>query len=330
MRAVGVRRVAAIAATAVAMALPWNAWLGVATVPESWAGALVAASIIAMADGRARPWCAGALLAASLSRYEAWPACAMLAAACSAHAPKKSHFAPALVALLGPVLWMAWNLHAHGNALHFIARVSAFRRAIGAADLPLHDKLLAYPRALVTDTPEAALLGLVGLGGLLASDALRARWRLAAAAALGVMAFLIAGDVRDGAPTHHAARALAPEWWVLVGMGIDTIFTFARSAVRPWPGTAVTWVTLAMGFVWCVSLPSRWRCGPGQSDSERRDAQIARGLDMRSRGVVAADITPCQFEHFALLAAWGWPERARVEPRTGESMGPDCPRVVER
>src|SRR5258708_33522568 len=80
MRCVLVPRAAALIAVASAMLLPWNVWLGVATVPEGWAGALVAAAAIAMDTPRMRPWAAGALWAASLARYEAWPACAVMAA----------------------------------------------------------------------------------------------------------------------------------------------------------------------------------------------------------------------------------------------------------
>src|SRR4029077_16705987 len=133
---------------------------------------LLAAAVIAMIDERAMPWAAAALLAAGLSRYEGWPACAALVIRCAVprsprgNAPSPGHGARtarrvscALVALAGPALWMAWNAHAHGSALHFLARVSTFRRAIGAANVPVCDKLLDYPRALVEESPEVAVLG---------------------------------------------------------------------------------------------------------------------------------------------------------------------------
>jgi hypothetical protein len=68
---------------------------------------------------------------------------------------------------------------------------------------------------------------------------------------------------------------------------------------------------------------------PGESDAERRDTQIERGLSMRARDVASADITPCAFEHFALIAAWGAPERATVNARTGEVVTQTCPGVEE-
>jgi hypothetical protein len=81
--------------------------------------------------------------------------------------------------------------------------------------------------------------------------------------------------------------------------------------------------------LWACWLPRRWRDCPGRGESERRDAQIARGTSLRLRGVRGATIVPCSFEHFALLAAWGAPERARVLERTGETPTPNCPGVLE-
>jgi hypothetical protein len=329
MRAIGVRRAAAVAATGIAMALPWNAWLGVATVPEAWSGALVGAAVVAMGRPDARPWAAAALLAGSLSRYEAWPACVVMAGLCTWRAPRDGHWrrdvACAVVAAAGPVAWTAWNAAAHGNPLHFVTRVATFRQTIGAADVPLADKLLGYPRALVTGSPEVAVLAVLGLAGLAWTPALRVRWTYAAATVLTTVAVLIWGDVHDGAPTHHAARALVAIWWVLVAMGVDTAATYAASlaAKRLAAGCAAV-----VGLVWCASLPARWADSPGRSPLERREPQIARGLAMKAAGVAHADVVPCSFEHFALLAAWGQPERATVAQRTGESPDADCPRVT--
>jgi hypothetical protein len=335
MRTVGTPRAVAFIGTATAMALPWNAWLGVATVPEGWTGALVGASVIAMANDRARPWAAAGLLVASLSRYEAWPAAATLAILALARALRGSSLRrelPAIViAAIGPLAWMAWNAHAHGSPFHFIARVTAFRHATFTADVPIRDKILGYPRTLVVETPEAAVLGMAGIFGLVASARLRARWRCAATACTVMLAFLIVGDVHDGAPTHHPARALSPLWWVLVGMGVDAVG--AAIVSRSWSRNgrvAGACAAFTAAVSWCVSMPPRWADAPGRSDSERRDAQLARGIDLRDRGVDAADVTPCAFEHFALIAAWGEPERVRIAERSGGAVQSDCPRVVER
>jgi hypothetical protein len=334
MRWVGVPRVAALMAVAVAMTIPWNAWLSVATVPEGWSGALVAAAAIAMGRAGAERVAATALMAASLSRYEAWPACAVLATVCIGRATREASpwrpLACALVAMAGPVAWMAWNAHAHGSAVHFLSRVSAFRHTVGAADVPERAKLLGYPLALVHDTPEAAVLGLVGVAGMFRSDALRARWRMAAAVAAAIGAFLVFGDLRDTAPTHHPVRALAAMWWILIGMGVDAVVHEVRWAASSGARLVASGAPALLAIAWCAWLPTRWSAAPGRSESERRDAQIAHGVDLRSRHVSRAIITPCAFEHFALIAAWGEPERAEVGGRTGEPSSEDCPRIVER
>jgi hypothetical protein len=311
------------------MALPWNAWLGAATVPEGWAGALVASAAIAMTGSQARGWAGTALFVASLSRYEAWPVCVIFAAVCGASALRSvdanRDVWRALLALAGPAAWMAWNAHAHDGPLHFLARVAAFRHAVGAADVPLTSKLLGYPVALVTETPEVALLGLVGLIGLRHRE-LRRRWLWPSVTAGVVMAFLVWGDVQDGAPTHHPARALGATWWLFVGMGVDTIgVLIAGPQVTTLAGVPAAGILLAF---WCVSLPTRWAWAPGKSPHERRDAQIERGRSLRESGVEHARVVPCAYEHFALLAAWGAPERATVEAITHQPVTEQCPDVL--
>ena len=336
MRTMGVQRTAALAGVAIAMALPWNAWLAVAMVPEGWTGALVAAALMAMIDARGRAWASAALLVTSLSRYEAWPACVLFAALCIVRARssperavKAREVACALVAMAGPLSWMAWNALAHGSALHFLARVRAFRRATGASAIPLSAKLIGFPRVLVEQTPEVALCAALGGLALSLDGRMRRRWGWSAAGVVAIVAFLVVGDVRDGAPTHHPARALSPVWWILVGLSADAAAMAMRSLRSRIRGAA--WIALAATAVaWAVSLPSRWRASPGRTDWERRDAQIAVGLAMRARGVSRAEITPCAFEHFALLAAWGRPERAKVNPPLNQPPTRDCPRVAER
>ncbi|MGH7440815.1 MAG: hypothetical protein ACRENE_34475, partial [Polyangiaceae bacterium] len=332
-RIVRMGRGASIAATFIAMALPWNAWLGAATVPEGWVGALVAAALVAMTIEEARPLCAAALLAASLSRYDAWPACLFFACGCVARlrrgAPARRELSWIAVALGGIAAWMLWNALVHGSPVHFLARVRNFRHAIGAADVPLSDKLLGYPRSLVTETPEAAGFGLLGLAATIRDPSLRARWKWPLAAAAVTLAVLVTGDVRDGAPTHHAGRALGPLWWLLVGCGVDAIAS-GLQRVDPARRRPVLAAGAIAGLAWLALLPGRWADAPGRTDYERRDPQIARGEDLARRDVAAAEITPCSFEHFALLAAWGRPERATVHDRTGAAPTPACPTVVER
>jgi hypothetical protein len=332
MRALGLSRLAAVLATAFAMTTPWNAWLGVATVPEGWVGALVAAALLVTPLAGGRPWAAAGLLLGALSRYETWPACALLAVLCTVRAARGGRvgreLACAAVAVAGPLAWMAWNAHAHGSAVHFVARVTTFRQSIGAASVPLADKLLGYPRALVVDMPVAAAFAVVGAVAAFAIPSVRQRWAWPVATSLTVLALLIWGDVHDGAPTHHAARALVAVGWVLVAWGVDAVFALRERAGRGRSrGLAAGLVALAAiaGTVTVLGRPSP----PGQGELEDREPQLARGRDMGARHVKSATIIPCSFEHFALLAAWGEPERATVQPRTGAPPTPDCPLVSE-
>jgi hypothetical protein len=177
------------------------------------------------------------------------------------------------------------------------------------------------------ETPEAAVLGACGGVALLWSAELRSRWRWAAASALAVFAFLVAADLGDGAPTHHPARALGSIWWIFAGMGVDAL-SVTLGASRMTRRAGATAAASAVAIAWLMSLPSRWAAAPGLGELERRDVQIARGLDLRARSAPAAEITPCEFEHFALIAAWGEPERARVHPRTRQPLTTDCPLVT--
>ena len=334
MREVGVGRRRALVATALAMASPWSAWLGVATVPEGWTGALVGAALIAMPSSRARPWAAAALLAGALARYETWPACLAFAALCgvrAARGPGRPRELAALgTALAGPLAWMAWNAHAHDGPLHFVGRVARFRQAVGAAAQPLADKLLEYPAALAGDARVATALGVIAAIGL-ASTPLRARWAWPLGASATIVAFLVWGDVRDGAPTHHAARALVAVTWVLTAAGVDALFAAGdASALRRWPRGLRLAGGAALGVLAAAWTYVGWSPYPGATDGDRRDAQLARGATMRALGVHEAVITPCAFEHFALLAAWGEPEHATIEARTGATVTATCPTVLER
>ncbi|MEO6573536.1 MAG: hypothetical protein ABIP89_06840, partial [Polyangiaceae bacterium] len=203
LRAIGVARVSALVGVALGMATPWNAWLGAAAVPEGYAGALVAAGAITLGDARVRPWAALCLLAAALSRYEAWPVCAVFAAVITLRTVRNESerrrampWVTVAMAISGPLAWMAWNLHAHGSATHFLTRVAAYRQAIGAGGEPLFDRVLAYPFAVVTGAPDVAVTALAGFIALYIFSEMRVRWSMPLAAMLSVVLFLAYGDAR--------------------------------------------------------------------------------------------------------------------------------------
>lgn len=332
MRVAGCRRGTALAGTLVALALPWSAWLGVATVPEAMTACLVAAAAIGVTCEQAGIACAAALLAASLSRYEAWPVCVVFAVASlpkSGQAPRRI-IAVSALALAGPVGWMVWNLHAHGSALHFVARVAAYRQAIGAVPASLAEKLTAFPLALASSAP--ALLALAALGAIaLPFDAtLRRRWTPALASAAAILVFLVYGDLRDGAPTHHPERALLPIWWILATFAADALRTLARLVAwgRPRRESGIVGLTFAGALAWLALLPAQLRDAPGMRDDESRRAQIARASQLPPGE--GWTVTPCAYEHFALIAAEGEPERFTVLPATHTAVTPSCPAVEAR
>jgi hypothetical protein len=332
MRGLGASRGATWLAVALAMTTPWNAWLGVATVPEALTAALIAAGAMTIAVPRARILGAIALLVASLSRYEAWPVCAVFAAACLVslgRAPRGERTREGLalsIALLGPCVWMGWNAHAHGSALHFLARVARFRRSLGV-EISLSDRLGTYPRALVTGAPEIALIGLAGwLGG----PEVLARWRAPLAAMAALLLFLIYGDLHDGAPTHHPERALLACWWVLAGFGVDGARAFLFRHVRGRPKREAWAVAFGVAGAIGLSAGTLERAGdsPGRSLEESRDIQIERGLALRAIDAAHVTVVPCAYEHFALVAAFGAPERVTTEGPTHRELTRACPQVV--
>lgn len=359
LRAAGARRHPALLGVAFATLSPWSLWLGATTVPESATASLAAAGVIALGarpvahpdhadddDGAARalPWFGGALLAACLSRYEPWPAAAVVAIALALRAARTARargpgavdrraiLAAAIVAL-GPLLWMLWNAHAHGSALHFFHRVSRFKRAIGEGSGGDLSALLVYPRLLVTSRPDVTVAA-AGAALLLRRADVRARWLVPLLAALAELAFLSYGNLADGAPAHHAERALLGAFFLLAMFAGDVLGAEAertlagRHESRGARGLAAGGAAL-LAALWGLTAHSAWKTMPGRSTAEDRAAQVAEGTRLReTAGAGRVELTPCAYEHFALVAAFGAPERVDTLPAAPE--GGACPRVVVR
>lgn len=310
---------------------PWSVWLGAATVPESFTASATAAAAVALGirtiSPRARLALAVALFAACLSRYEPWPVAALLAIVVAARAWKARDPATllaALVAAAGPLAWMAWNLHAHGDALHFFARVSRFKRAIGEGSTDPLAAVLLYPRLLVTTRPDvlvALVAALVAARRVLRRADFR-RWRLPLACAGAQVVFLAYGNARDGAPAHHAERALLGPILVLAFFAADLLaIALTRARARGLRASAVALVATALTTVRALGAV------PGRGPAEDRASAIALGNALRDEGVAHLVVTPCAYEHFALVAAYQAPEAVTTNPRA--SM-PTCPAVERR
>ena len=314
---------------------PWAVWTASSTTPEYSTMALVGVALLLTADDApSSAWIAAACaLGACLSRYEAWPAAAVIACALAWRALRSSRgageatrfspYAAAALAAAGPLAWMAWNAHAHGDALHFFARVSRFRALHagqgGETELPFTTRIAFYPRALLDEAPELACLFAAAIASgvfLMARTRGRTRTRLvptALATMLAVVAFDVAGSVRDGAPTHHPTRALlvmvpcaaalCAEAWI---WGREHARTAAISAAL---------VTAAL----CVAASARtWtHATPGTSPEESRVAAIALGETLRREDAPRVTLYPCGYEHFATIAAFGFPERVTTLPARG-------------
>ena len=86
--------------------------------------------------------------------------------------------------------------------------------------------------------------------------------------------------------------------------------------------------------IWAFNAVPTYIDAPGKSPDEDRGPQLARGNDLRERDAKKISIVPCAYEHFALIAAFGKPERVditAVSPKDATSHRPtaDCPLVQE-
>lgn len=306
-RSMEMKRTPALLGAVIVSCTPVCAWLGAATVPEGFAGLITAGGILAIASGKPRASLGGAigLCCASLSRYESWPACAIAAIVLVLRAKDapRTWLVPALVCALGPCAWMLWNQHAHGSFVHFFARVSAYHAAHTTA-MPFATLLWNETMSLVSSFPE-----IVAYAFALAMVVHRGRWTLVATCALATLVFLFVGDLRGGAPTHHPERAFVP---------IVAMLAFPLCEALALPRRA-----LALAGGWFLLFAWRVRAFPGASASEDRSDQIARGRALRNRDHLM--VTPCAYEHFALMASYGAPEKITIRAPT---LAAACPEVL--
>ncbi|WP_437305046.1 hypothetical protein [Sorangium sp. So ce388] len=339
-------RRAALAGALLAGAFPWSACLGVATVPELPTAALslfAVASLLTPPAGPAPPagralFGALALVIATLSRYEPWPvavifaAMALLAAARlgQGRAAQAKLALASLVALAGPAAWVAWNRVAHGDALHFLARVASYRNAVSPGGDGTLLRLFAYPAAMVREEPELflspvalALVAWRARRGAAPGEArpfpplLRAARPYAlpgAVAALQIAALSLA-LVRDGAPTHHPERATLLALLLLalaVGDLSARAFRGSPSGARRALGGAL----LVVLFLGVFFRPHLRREHFNPRTDEVAIGRAAAALTPPSAPVLVEVV---DYGHLATLAALGRPESAHpdrsIDPR---------------
>ncbi|MBX3233259.1 MAG: hypothetical protein KIT84_20920 [Labilithrix sp.] len=359
LRLSGVPWPRAFVALVFALGTPWMLWSGATTVPESFTAALTAAGVLGLATvaARARDGASptdlarektaktalreaaplgfgAALFAACLSRYEAWPAAAVAAiwvGVTLRRSPKRPRLIVAAVALCvaGPLMWMAWNAHAHDGPLHFFRRVSTYKRAIGDGATSWASALFFYPKLLFAVRPEVTLPALVLSPLAFVDRQVRRRWGLPLLAAFAQLAFLSIGNARDGAPAHHAERALLGGFVIFALFLADVVLTpWIRTTKNGETKPAIPKAQKAFGgfiaIAWLISLLRADGTTPGMHPSEARTEQIERGTKLRKDGVKPLTVTPCGYEHFALVAAYGAPEQVTVNPAHFDQ---ECPKV---
>ena len=306
-RTLGTSRIAAmVGAVLSCMLVPYSAFLGLAALPEvPCAGLLLfAAATLALSDVRLRALGGLASIIACLSRYEAWPVAAACAAFCLWDALRQRRLAYlgcAALALTGPALWLFASHANHGDAWFFVARVTAYRRALGGIDAPLWRRLIEYPWALVWNALGLCILFPIFL---FMAPKTRApdgpRYARCGLALLALLLFMMLGSVRDGVPTHHSARVLLPLWFfgcVVAGR------EFARRATDVAGRRRVAVVVAAITSIPLVEglhLPSSE--GFAQRTLELEAGDAAR---METKLGLAIDTT--DYGYFAVQAGFGTP-----------------------
>jgi len=306
-RVLGTSRIAAVVAAVLScMLVPYSAFLGVATLPEVPCAALLllSAATLAQSHPLLRALGGGSLILACLSRYEAWPIAAAFAAFCLWDALRQRrvvYLGCAALALAGPALWLILSHFNHGDAWFFVGRVTAYRRALGVSDIPLWRRLIEYPWALLWNA-----LGLCILFPIFYFLARRTpeldgpRYARCTVALLAMLAFLMLGSVRDGVPTHHAARVLLPLWFfgcVVAGR------EFARRATDPAGRRRVVVVVAAITSIPLVQglhLPSN-------EGFAERALELEAGNAARRETNLGLAIDTSDYGYFAVQAGFGSP-----------------------
>jgi hypothetical protein len=289
--------------------VPYSAYLGLAAVPEVPCAALLlfAAATLSSRETRLRSLGALSLLAATLSRYEAWPIALLFAGFCLWDARKQRAIglaSCAVVALAGPAWWMLLGRAEHGDALFFVARVTAYRRALGNDGTSALRRLLEYPVLLFSAAAE--LWGVLLVVSVFTRNVKREAldYGRCALVMLGMLAFLMLGSLRDGVPTHHAARVLLPIWFlgcVLAGSRGAQLARSMSRATRSAVGIAI------LAWTWVVTpktLPS--------DGLARRAAELEAGRAARDFTRTDLTIDTTDYGYFAVQAGFGAPGATTV------------------
>ena len=304
-RMLGSSRLAALLSGVLScVALRYSILLGLAAVPEVPCAALLLFSSATLVRREAALRMLGgvSLILACLARYEAWPIALVFSLFCLWDAIRErrpSLAFSALLALFGPALWLMVGRIEHGDAVFFIARVTAYRRALGGNQASTLSRLLVYPRLMVGEA--FALCALV-LAAALAHRKDTARSKLpygrCALAMLSMLAFLMLGSVRDGVPTHHASRVLLPIWY------FGCIVAGAQLAVTRKGAHALLTIIASTPIALLLARPNY--------DFASRSLELEAGNTARVFGAHGLAIDTPDYGFFAVQAGFGSPIETSV------------------
>lgn len=344
--------VGALFGALLACLVPYGSWLGVATVPDYSTAALIVLAIASVAsrDPCRRLLGAAALLAATLCRYEAWPVAAgwVLWTAWDAWCADASYdgagevracsrarrvfVLAAVVGVAGPAFWVIHGVFRHGDPWFFVARVADYQAALGRGTSSIGAGVLGVPRALMQFEPElVAVTAAVGSALWLCRRHTRhSAFRRPLLLALALVLFLVVGQVRAAAPTHHEERALLSVWLLAaLFVGDSLVWLWQNLDVSGrWRLAALVVPLLGLALVLRDSLV---KLDPFVDRSNEVDIGLMTAR-VASTGDVLID-TP-DYGFFAVMAAVGAPERARPvddrDPRRPRGPNPFVSHAVLR
>jgi hypothetical protein len=102
-----------------------------------------------------------------------------------------------------------------------------------------------------------------------------------------------------------------------------------RSAQPRSPLRALTCAAL-VALAWLGTGVVTFRDIPGSRPADARTAQIFVGSTLRAENVEHIVLTPCAYEHFAVVAAFAAPEKVTTLPRTDAPVTGACPAIERR
>jgi Dolichyl-phosphate-mannose-protein mannosyltransferase len=303
-RQLGLSDRAALGGALFAVVLRYGSWLSAATVPEAPTAALILVGVVCLVNPspKARAWAGVALGAACFCRYEAWaPALffGVLTGVDAVRTRQRALWLGVAFSMLPIGLWLLHGVVRHGDALFFVARVNAYRTALGQTHAGWLTALWQTPWSLVRFEPEVCALTLATLvliGWRREWPFGPGAWRPVAALAT-LVGFLVAASATGGSATHHPERSLLPVFWFLPLVLAGLFAQLLRKPLRLWQFAALLAPTLLAS-----RLLRPWEVHDTFVDrgEEERIGSVLRRLDAHK---VALDTD--DFGFFAVQAALG-------------------------